>query len=356
MLQEQNFLAFTRDHEWGIESTSDVLISQQIKHPDGRDVQMDVWDSGVVVFTPAQAGQLDLILSCAVHGDETAPIEICDQLIEAIRAGTLRPAHRVMFIIANPAAINLGKRFVDENMNRLFSGAHSAGEGAVNQERVRAKTIEGYVQRFFESAPSGPRERLHYDMHTAIRDSAHEKFAVYPFPHGAPYKKYQLQLLAAMGAKTVLLHEGPTTTFSYFSVRQFNADAFTLELGKVRPFGENPSENFAACHLTLSKLIAGEDLQLGAFDPREHHIYQVLRSINRTQQDFELYFADDVANFTEFAVGERLARDGEQVYTVAEQGESVIFPNAKVALGQRALLTVKEVTVKEIQAQKIDLV
>lgn len=351
MLQEQNFLAFTRDHEWGIESNSDVLFSHQIQQADGSELQMDVWDSGIVVFTPQQPGALDLVLSCAVHGDETAPIEICDDLIESIRAGTLQPAHRVMFIIANPAAINIGKRFVDENMNRLFSGAHSAGDGALNQERERAKAIEGYVKRFFESAPAGSRERLHYDMHTAIRDSAHEKFAVYPFTHGEPYKKRQLQILAAMGVDTVLLHEGPTTTFSYFSVRQFNADAFTVELGKVRPFGENPSENFAACRATLSQLIAGEDLQLGEFEPGKHHIYQVLRSINRTKEDFELYFADDVANFTEFAPGERLARDGDKTYVVEEKGESVIFPNAKVALGQRALITVKE-----IQPARLNLV
>ncbi|RUO28811.1 succinylglutamate desuccinylase [Aliidiomarina sedimenti] len=344
MLNNENFLQFTRANEWGIESTADLLTATTLDNGVG----VEVWDSGVIVFTPANStpattGPLDLVLSCAVHGDETAPIEICDELIEAIREQSLTPAVRVMFIIANPAAINIGKRFVDENMNRLFSGAHSEGEGLSNNERVRAKAIEGYVQRFFEQAPAGERQRLHYDMHTAIRDSQHEKFAVYPFTHGKPYKKAQLQLLAAMGVDTVLLHEGPTTTFSYFSVRQFDADAFTVELGKVRPFGENPVESFAACRSTLRQLIAGQDLAMGEFDPARHHIYQVLRSINRTQQDFELNFADDVANFTEFEPGYILARDGGKAYPVLEKGEAIIFPNAKVALGQRALITVKEV-------------
>lgn len=335
MLEQQNFLEFTRAHEWGAD------IDETSTLPSG--VQMEVWDSGIVVFTPPAPGALDLILSCAVHGDETAPIEICDELIEAIRSGDLVPEHRVMFLIANPAAINIGKRFVDENMNRLFSGAHSDGPGLVNKERERAKKLEGYVARFFESAPEGLRERLHYDMHTAIRDSQHEKFAVYPFTNGAPYKKRQLQLLAAMGVNTVLLHEGPTTTFSYFSVQKFGADAFTLELGKVRPFGQNPQQNFAAVRATLRKLIGGDDLALGDFNPTHYHIYQVLRSINRTHEDFTLNFPDDVANFTQFEVGEVLARDGDTEYPVETPGESIIFPNAKVALGQRALITVKEV-------------
>src|SRR5690554_4610154 len=159
VLHNQSFLAFTRDHEWGIDSDHPVLSEQQIDSPDGTQTTMQVWDSGVVVFTPQRPGPLDLVLSCAVHGDETAPIEICDELIEAIRRGELVPKQRVLFIIANPAAINLGKRFVEENMNRLFSGAHSQGGGLNNQERIRAKTIEGYVERFFTSAPAGVRKR-----------------------------------------------------------------------------------------------------------------------------------------------------------------------------------------------------
>lgn len=351
MLQDQSFLAFTRDHEWGIDSDQPVLSEQQIESPGGAITTMQIWDSGVVVFTPEHPGQLDLVLSCAVHGDETAPIEICDELIEAIRCGELVPKHRVLFIIANPAAINIGKRFVEENMNRLFSGAHSQGEGLNNQERMRAKSIEGYVARFFTSAPAGVRERLHYDLHTAIRDSQHEKFAVYPFQHGKPYKKYQLQLLAAMGVDTVLLHEGPTTTFSYFSVREFDADAFTVELGKVRPFGQNPVANFASCRRTLAALISDKLDDLGEFSSSQHHIYQVLRSINRTQHDFELCFADDVANFTEFAAGEALARDGDTVITAQAPYEVVIFPNAKVAIGQRALITVREISAGDINLE-----
>ncbi|MGX5913719.1 succinylglutamate desuccinylase [Aliidiomarina sp. Khilg15.8] len=341
MLEQQNFLEYTRAHEWGADIDDVVTLT--------NGTRMEVWDSGVVVFTPPEPGSLDLILSCAVHGDETAPIEICDELIEAIRSGELTPAHRVMFLIANPAAINIGKRFVDENMNRLFSGAHSEGPGLVNKERERAKKLECYVARFYESAPAGSRERLHYDMHTAIRDSQHEKFAVYPFTNGAPYKKHQLQLLGAMGANTVLLHEGPTTTFSYFSVQTFGADAFTVELGKVRPFGQNPQQNFAAVRSTLRKLIAGEDLALGEFNPDDYHIYQVLRSINRTQEDFALNFPDDVANFTPFDMGDVLARDGDTEYLVETPGESIIFPNAKVALGQRALITVKEINPETIE-------
>ena len=203
------------------------------------------------------------MLSCAVHGNETAPIEICRDIINDIINEKQTVTHRTLFLIANPASINKGERFVEENMNRLFSGEHSKGS-TQNKERERAAKIESYVERFYQLAPEGTRERFHYDLHTAIRDSKREKFAVYPFTHGATYSRQQLQFLLSCGVDTVLLNQAPTTTFSYFSARQFNAHAFTVELGKVRPFGENDRTKFAAAESTLRNLISQTELD---FDP-----------------------------------------------------------------------------------------
>ncbi|RUO38110.1 succinylglutamate desuccinylase [Aliidiomarina shirensis] len=338
---EQNFLEFTRENEWG----ADIQVEQQL----ANGVTMQIWDSGVVVFTPAtETHAFDLVLSCAVHGDETAPIEICDELIESIRSGELTLNSRVLFLIANPAAINIGKRFVEENMNRLFSGAHSKGEGLVNRERVRAKAIEGYVRQFFSTAPAGERQRLHYDMHTAIRDSKHEKFAVYPYTNGAPYKKQQLQLLQLLDVPVVLLHDGPTTTFSYFSVNEFGADAFTLELGKVKPFGENDMQRFAKTKQQLTRLLTVGPMVDGELQADALQIYKVQRSINRNHENFRLHFPDNVANFTPFNKGDVLATDGEEPVHANIDGEAVIFPNANVAIGQRALLTVMPIPAEQL--------
>lgn len=334
-LSTQRFLDFTLAHEWG----APPQPAQQL----ANGTQMEVWDSGVVCFTPTQEAQpLDIVLSCAVHGDETAPIEIVDELIEAIRSGALQLRTRVLFLIANPAAVNIGKRFVEENMNRLFSGAHS--QGASNRERERASHIERYVQRFFNEHNLGAgRERLHYDMHTAIRDSQHQKFAVYPYTNGEPYSRRQLQLLAALDVPVVLLHDGPTTTFSYFSVNTCNAAAFTLELGKVAPFGQNDMAAFAGTKAQLQRLLT-EGVNLNHAPSADTVIlYQVRRSINRTAADFQLAFADNIANFTSFQQGDLLAQDGETSIYAEIDGEAVIFPNAKVALGQRALLTVEAI-------------
>lgn len=299
------------------------------------------WDAGVIAVEPDQPGGKDVVFSCAVHGDETAPIELVRDMLHDILSGKLTVTQRTLFLIANPAAIVNGTRFVDMNMNRLFSGAHQQGD---SPEHKRAAKIETYVSQFFKQ-----QQRYHYDLHTAIRDSAHEKFAVYPFTHGGPYKKEQLTFLAECGVDTILLNQAPTTTFSYYSVRQHNADAFTVELGKVRPFGDNDMSRFAQADTMFRKLISSQDLALPEFDAKRHHVYDVCRTINRSQHDFSLNFPDDVANFTEFDLGYELARDGDVAYNVEQPGERIIFPNAGVAIGQRALLTVVPLPVQQLK-------
>jgi len=334
-----DFLAWTREHEWGCSESHDLTL--------GNGTKLSVWDSGVLEVSPANPGHKDIVLSCAVHGNETAPIEICRDIINDIINEKQTVTHRTLFLIANPASINKGERFVEENMNRLFSGEHSKGS-TQNKERERAAKIESYVERFYQLAPEGTRERFHYDLHTAIRDSKREKFAVYPFTHGAPYSRQQLQFLLSCGVDTVLLNQAPTTTFSYFSARQFNAHAFTVELGKVRPFGENDRTKFAAAESTLRNLISQTELDFGPFEPEQHYVFKEAQTINRTQPDFELNFADDVANFTSFNKGELLAWDGDKACYAQHDGEHIIFPNAKVALGHRALLTVVRVPTESL--------
>ncbi|NOU49190.1 succinylglutamate desuccinylase [Pseudoalteromonas sp. JBTF-M23] len=331
-----DFLTLTRNNEFYLPPERFTL---------GNGTVVDVLDTGVIQFTPSSYGHKDIVLSSAVHGNETAPIEICDELIQAIIKEELLLKHRVLFIFGNPKSINIGERFVEENLNRLFNGTHAQG-GVENEERKRAANLEQYVREFFTSVEQG-RYRCHYDLHTAIRGSKNEKFAVYPFLHGKPWKKSQLQFLLACGVNTVLMMRTEATTFSYFSSKQFDADAFTVELGQVKPFGENDMSRFAKTKQTLSALISQDNIGFGDFNSSDYELFQVHRTINRTQQDFSFPFSESAENFTGFAKGELLAVDGETRYLAEVEGEAIIFPNANVALGQRALLTVIPMEVDE---------
>jgi len=328
---EQDFLAFTRDNEWAIEQPSAFTLS--------NGTAVEVWDTGIIVFVPPQASSHDIILSCGVHGNETGPIELCNEFVREILDGKLVLSTRVLFIFGNPASMNIGHRFVQENMNRLFSGAHSQAPGLINHERLRAKKLEGFVQRFYEEGGAG-RERTHYDLHTAIRGSKNEKFSVYPYQKERKHSTKQLQVMLACGVNTILLSNSPTTTFSYYSCDVFGADAFTVELGKVRPFGQNDMTRFIEVKQTLKALISGNDMGLAPYNESDFNLFKVSRAIDKHDDSFEFYFADDVVNFTSFPVGFMLASELDVKYKIVEEGEAIVFPNANVANGNRAVLMV----------------
>ena len=339
-----DFLSLTRQHEWSLPESFSFTVKHQINHTTSK---VTVLDTGLITFEPVERPtSKDIILSSGVHGNETAPIEICAKLVQQLILGELELAERVLFIFGNPAAMNIAERFVEENMNRLFSGGHSidqgAGAGLINKERHRALLLENTVRDFYLAGAelSDSRRRYHYDLHTAIRGAKYDKFAVYPHTHGKTRKTEQLQFLNACGVNTILLSNAPTTTFSYFSAHQFDADAFTVELGKVKPFGENDMSQFAQVQSTLEKFISGQSLNYPAYDENGFNIFVISQIINRTAENFRLNFSDDVENFTDFPIDYVLAYDGENEIKVKQHGEAIIFPNAQVSIGQRALLTV----------------
>ncbi|MFT6777740.1 MAG: succinylglutamate desuccinylase [Paraglaciecola sp.] len=305
--------------------------------------KVDVLAEGIISFEPLADSDKDVVLSCGVHGNETAPIEICDDLVKDILTGKIVVKQRVLFLFGNLPSMDIAQRFVKENMNRLFSGEHqnlAAGQQA-NDERRRAKQLENAVKCFYLGIePQQGRSRFHYDLHTAIRASKNDKFAVYPFQNGKPWDKYQLQILLACGVNTILLSGSPTTTFSYYSFNEFNAQAFTVELGKVMPFGQNNMDNFTQIVTTLTQLICGVELALKNFDDADFLIYEVNQVINKQQADFAFNFAIDAPNFSDFQKDHLLASEAGCEYHAQFEGEAIVFPNADVEIGQRALLTV----------------
>lgn len=334
-VQHGDFLQFTLAHP---ESTLPA------KWHLANGTAVELWDTGVLVFNPRGSSELDLIISSGVHGNETAPIELCAAICQDLLQEKLLAKARVMFLFGNPPAINAGKRELVDNLNRLFSGHHVKGTEPYSWERQRAAKLEEYVTRFFQEGGKEKKRAL-YDLHTAIRGSQFEKFAVYPFLHGEPWSESQFEFLAACDVHTVLLMQTAASTFSYYASHSHGAAAFTIELGKVRPFGENDMTRFSACNDTLRRLIAGLPLSTEPFTVANFNLFAVSRGINKTTEDFSLSFAADIENFTQLPVGSLLAVDGETEHRVEEAGEAIIFPNANVALGQRAMLLVKPIDV-----------
>jgi len=86
-------------------------------------VKLRLLDSGVLEVSPAKNSNEVYVLSCGVHGNETAPIEIISHQISKIVTGSIEPKHNLLYILGNPGSMKIADRFVSINMNRLFAGA-----------------------------------------------------------------------------------------------------------------------------------------------------------------------------------------------------------------------------------------
>ncbi|MCG4454862.1 succinylglutamate desuccinylase [Pseudomonas sp. MMS21-TM103] len=294
---------------------------------------------GALEVTPPAASDngLDLLLSAGIHGNETAPIELLDRLLHAIARGELKPRARILFLFGNPPAIRRGERYIEQDINRLFNGQHEQHAGA---EAMRACDLEHLAATFF-SKPE--RTRLHYDLHTAIRASKIEQFALYPWQEGRPRSLRELARLNAAGIEAVLLHNKSSITFSAYTYTQLGAESFTLELGKARAFGQNQGVNLGRLEERLQHIIAGCEPEPGqpGTELDGLQLFAVAREIIKHSDTFKLHLPADVENFSQLPVGYLLAEDlAGTRWVVEEPGARIIFPNPKVKNGLRAAILV----------------
>ncbi|MBB5189342.1 succinylglutamate desuccinylase [Silvimonas terrae] len=288
---------------------------------------------GMLELTPPHQVDAHMVLSAGVHGDETAPIEILRDLVTDIANGTLPLAVRVLVLFGNAPAMSAGKRYLDDDLNRLFSGAHR--ELPQSAESPRAAALEHAVAAFFDEAAGA---RWHLDLHTAIRPSVFERFALLPH-RDAAYGEAVFEWLAALDISAVLNHRERSNTFTYFSSSQHNALAATLELGKVMPFGMNDLTRFTKVADGLRLMLAASPLPATGAKPR---IFDVVGQLDKHSERFVLVVGSQMANFTAYPKGTLIASDGDYQYAVTHEEERIVFPNPKVKVGLRAGLMVVE--------------
>ncbi|MDR5875922.1 succinylglutamate desuccinylase [Halomonas sp. CUBES01] len=272
------------------------------------------------------------IFSAAIHGNETAPVELIGRLLSALEAGTLTLGAPVLVILGNIPALKAQQRFVHTNLNRLFE----RGLSASGDEPDRARELMAEVDRFFDDYAELP--RLHYDLHTAIRASLFPRFVVEPYADSDTHSE-QWRWLAAADMQAVLHQHQHSWTFSHYSKHYHGAQSFTFELGRVAPFGENDMAALQPMLALISRLGEGMPPEAGATASVPY--FRVQHELMRHGDAFTLCFADDTPNFTRFAPGTCLAKDdvsGE--FRVGDTPLHVVFPNANVETGARAALLV----------------
>ncbi len=298
---------------------------------------------GILVIIPDKSSEQGLILSSGIHGNETAPIEILNRLVHDIIMGDLQPRRPCMLIMGHPEAMRREQRFVSVNMNRLFLETHRQEAFRDTSDANRARVLEATVGNFAQEHKIAE----HYDLHTAIRPSLVERFALYPF---RPDRKNtpnpaQLKRLQQMGISAVVHQNHPSTTFSAYTARTFGTESYTVELGKVQPFGNNDLATFEDAYVTLRSCLTNATTPSSS---EELTHYVVTHEIIHRGDGFSLCIPDNAANFTAYKRGDLIWHTTTERYVVEAQEELILFPNPEVPAGQRAGLMIKPVCQKAL--------
>lgn len=289
---------------------------------------------GILELTPSTTNHdaHACVFSAAIHGNETAPVELIGEWLSGLEAGSTSLGAPVLVIFGNLPALKAQQRFLTTNLNRLFSRELTAK----GEEPDRARELMAAVDGFFARHAGFP--KLHYDLHTAIRGSRYPRFVVEPFAELSTDAE-QWGWLAAADMQAVLHQHQHSWTFSHYSKHYHGAQAFTFELGRVAPFGDNDMASLRPMRALLTTLSEGRSPP--SQPASQMQFFQVQYELMRQSDDFQLCFAEETANFSRFEPGTLLAKDGEAgEFRVGDTPLHVVFPNAQVEVGARAALLV----------------
>jgi len=323
-------------------SNDDVV--QALAEADFSDVADRFANAGFQVNLPAKGilqitsgtpavKRLRLLLSVGVHGDETAPIEMLAHLLQELAAVPHALQVDLMVVVGNLAAIAQGRRYLDADLNRLFTTER--GDLQITAEAERADAIMRATAAFFDAEEG---EKWHFDLHTAIRKSFYPTFAIVPDVIADHAKLSLAAWLGGAGIEAIILNSKLAPTYSAYTATQFGATSCTAELGQIGTLGKNDLSQFALTSAAIDTMLrSGGTL---AFRKAIPHVFHVAQEIVKRCDDFRLNFDRSTQNFTQMEPGTLIATDGEARYCVGSVTEYVVFPNPDVRIGQRAGLMV----------------
>lgn len=273
-----------------------------------------------------------LLLSVGIHGDETAPIELLAHLLRGLAQTPRALALDLMVVVGNPAAIAQGRRYLDADLNRMFSDARGPLQGAA--EADRADAIMRATTAFLAGADA---DKWHLDLHTAIRPSHYPAFAVVPDIVADLRKQSLLGWLGRAGIEAAILNGKSAGTYSAYTASAFGAASATLELGQVGALGSNDLSRFEDARTALDVFMRTAKVPSGAHLPQ---VFRVAQELIKHSDAFRMTFDRSVWNFTPMQAGTVIAEDSDIVYRVGPETEYVVFPNPDVRNGLRAGLMV----------------
>lgn len=285
-----------------------------------------------VLFIPGNTkpNSVGIIISCGIHGNEMGPIHTCNALLDLFKNNKIDPAYSLLLVFGNPQAIKANERYLDFNLNRLFGNSIEGGF-----EAQRARQLEQACLQFKQRCTQ---ILWHLDLHSTIKPSCIERFALTPVTRGV-YRLPWHSLLPAGGFGALVRQTRRANTFSQYTHDQFSSDSFTLECGSLRTDANQADPELLQW---LVKMVADSAEPTTEDNIAPLQEFQVAEEIIRHSDAFQFVIDEQEPNFSAHEKGCLIFTDSEGPFY--SQGERYsLFLNSKVEVGQRAGLLLERI-------------
>jgi len=264
--------------------------------------------------------------SALIHGDEVGPLEGLLDVMEALSQGKLSFRGRLTCLLGNPEAARAGRRFLEDDLNRVFRALtpeeEAAGAAALPTHEAR---------RAQELAPLLDSFDLYVDFHQTILPTA-QPFYICPWS-GEGWRWARLMGGARAWVTRHPARGGGGLACADERVRLRGKPSLALELGAL---GFSP-EARAAVWRSLSRAFRAVDSLSGL---RGADRLDALDALARAQPELKFYETTARAplhdpraalrpgwvNFSEVREGELLSPPGAAVEVRAPASGALLFP------------------------------
>lgn len=293
-----------------------------------------------------------LIITAAVHGNETHGTHAMRRLLEDLGAGriTLLRGQLTLVPLANPKAWRLKRRHGDRNLNRRLIPCATpvAYEDHVanwlcpllaeHEGLLDLHSFQSGDAPFALFGPENNSEALEPFAHAAVEEAVAARLGCHRFVHGwlrtyAEGMKQRAAWLAS--APEIAASEIPIDTDPLYGVgtteymRRCGGWAVTLECGQHEdPAGRDVAYR-AIVHTLAYLAMIDMPPPAATSDPLVMGMYAVM-----DRHDDRDCFARPWKNFDPVGRGERIGKRASGEVVVADQDAFIIFPNAKARPGQ----------------------
>jgi len=253
-----------------------------------------------------------LAVFAAIHGNETVGVRAFEKILPDISIDS----GEVTFVVANPLALEVNKRQVNVNMNRIFKDDLDKGD---TPEHKRAKELQAIMSR----------SDALLDIHS------------FNDPKGEPFLICRPEMYELAGQMPFRI-----VSVGWNKIYPGSTDGYMETLGKPAMGAECGSLHRVEEYIPIAiQTIYGFLRYFGCIDaiPQQYRFEPPAKQEFVVVEDQVLKITDSFAfnrefkSFDKLKEGELIAKDGEIEY-VAEEGQFILFPRADKPVGGEVFL------------------